>query len=149
MVTAITKKRAIRYVPLADREITGPELDPETGEAIPTLEREFELRPNATTFLLRDMTPSEEARIFDLAARIGGEGTVDRVSVHTAALEALRTCLVGWESFLDEDGVEVEFPDPKTPARIEEALGWIDSETRKEVGLFAWTTVSRRTARKS
>ncbi len=99
--------------------------------------------PDKTVWILRALSPSEEAEIGDdlaVFSNPGTDGQETKIRSATAALKTLRKGLQGWRKHLDDAGQPVEFKGTKigstNGARIEatdEDIGRIHPRHRNRI----------------
>lgn len=138
MVTALNPNTVRRYHLLEEREVAEEPTD------IPAEERPYEPCEGATTFLLRDLTASEEASVRDLAGRMDPQTGSYVMTTNRSKVEALLLALVGWENFNDENGAPVPFPEEGKRSRlaVEAAVQHLHPRHRLELANAAWRSVT-------
>jgi len=85
-------------------------IDPrDTFEFILKADRSLEdTDPNKTVWILRALTPAEEARLQDQVAFSSSDGGQIGYRSGSVLLDTLRLGVVGWRNFRDADGDEIE-----------------------------------------
>ena len=135
MVTTLSPRTSYRYVIEAERSYTSDsEWTPVEGHSV---------------FLLRDLTPAEEASIRDQSGSFDTETNVFRPAINTARHRALVLALVGWENVNDENGNPVEFPTQGTQQEREGAIAFLPYDVCVELGREAYQSVTVLTSEKS
>lgn len=137
MVVALSTKTVLRYTVISERRFTDDN-DAHLGPS----KRAFEPIEGASTFLIRDLTPAEEAQIRDASGRVDGSTGQYIPTVNKARYEALLLALVGWENVVNESGQEVPYPSDGLRAEKEAVLSRIPLSVRLEVADVVYQTVT-------